>query len=239
MKQRREHLAQKVRLYTESEAMSEILIIDDHSLVRDGMRLLLEGLDPTVSVFEAGSCEEGLEQLGSVESLELVLLDLSLPGTSGLGCIARIREQFPDTPIIIFSASEKSSDARAVLDAGVEGYIPKAASGEVVLSAIRLVLSGGTYFPTSMVLAEQQEDELSAVVEKPVQLTPRQLDVLKLLAQGKPNKLIADALDMAESTVRVHATAIFKALEVTNRTEAAYAAVRLGLIVSSESDGNN
>lgn len=216
--------------------MYRILIIDDHALVRDGMRLLLEGLEPLVKVFEAGSCDEALQQLSAIEPLSLILLDLELPGINGLEGIPLLRQQHPATPIIILSASQAPEDALVAWEAGAQGFITKSSSGDVILSAIRLILSGGTYFPPELVLRMKGDNSPPPLQDKPVRLTPRQLDVLKLLVEGKPNKVIGRMLDMAESTVRVHTTAIFKMLDVTNRTEAAYTATRLGL-VSKSTDG--
>lgn len=214
--------------------MLRILIIDDHSLVRSGIQLLLAGLDGPLEFFEAGSCEEGLQRLPTIESLDLILLDLSLPGTSGLAGIPMFRQQRPTIPIIMLSASESETDIRDALNAGARGFVPKSAINDVILSAIRLVLAGGVYIPPSLALADKEETSGLTLPRRPVHLTPRQLAVLELLAQGKPNKVISRTLNMAESTVRVHSTAIFKALEVSNRTEAALVADRLGLIRESE-----
>ncbi len=209
--------------------MYRILIIDDHSLVRDGIRMLLGGLGEPPQLFEAGSCEEGLQALPDLPPLDLVLLDLGLPGTGGMAGIPLFRRALPTTPIIIISASESSTDARDALTAGARGFVPKSSVGEVILSAIRLVLAGSLYVPPTLML-----DDLPAQTPgRPLPLTPRQIEVLTLLAQGMTNKAIGQLLHMAESTVRVHTTAIFKALEVSNRTEAALIATRLGFIPTS------
>jgi len=210
-----------------------VLIVDDHALVRDGLRLLLDGLGEPIEYFEAGSCEEGIERLSIIDRLDLVLLDLALPGVAGRDAIRLFQEHAPEVPIIVISASEKVADARNVLDAGARGFISKSSSGEVILGAVRLVLAGGTYTPPLLTPDNADDDAAQALPDSAVQLTPRQRDVLVLLALGKPNKFIGRALGMAESTVRVHATAIYKVLGVTNRTEAAYAAARLGLLPES------
>ncbi|GAB6042905.1 response regulator [Endothiovibrio diazotrophicus] len=211
--------------------MYKILIIDDHPLVRDGVRLLLAGLDARVELFEAGDCEAALGQLPAIGRLDLVLLDLGLPGTGGLAGIPLFRRALADTPIMVLSASEKADDVRQAFAAGARGYLPKSCGGEVMCEAIHQLLSGRVYLPPSVALADDRPAAPAAAPTESVPLTPRQLEVLTLVTRGSPNKEIARRLNMAEGTVRVHLSAIFKALEVNNRTEAAYAANRLGLVV--------
>jgi len=213
--------------------MYKILIIDDHSLVREGLRLLLNGLGKPVDCLEAHDCNEGLDRFSQADRVDLILLDLGLPGIRGIDAIRFFQKHAAGVPVVVVSASEKHEDIRDALSAGARGFLSKSVSSEVILGAVRQVLDGGIYVPSMLVPDDEPEDIYTDVSSKPVKLTPRQQQVLVLMALGNPNKAIAEALDMAESTVRVHATAIFKALEVGNRTEAAYAAVRMGLLSGS------
>lgn len=215
------------------QVMYKILIIDDHSLVREGLRLLLKDLGNPVDCLEAQDCREGLDRFSKADRVDLILLDLALPGIRGIDAIRFFQKHAAGVPVVVVSASEKHEDIRDALSAGARGFIPKSVSSEVILGAVRQVLGGGIYLPPMPVPDDEPEDVYTDAFSKAVKLTPRQQQVLILMSLGNPNKTIAEALDMAESTVRVHATAIFKALDVVNRTEAAYAAVRMGLLSGS------
>ncbi|VAX13850.1 two component transcriptional regulator, LuxR family [hydrothermal vent metagenome] len=209
----------------------KILLIDDHPLFRAGIATILKTLTEQVQLLEASSCEEALELIPEQDDFDLLLLDLNLPGIDGLAGLQKLRHGTPSTPIVVLSASEDSNKIKEAIAQGAKGYIPKSAAGEVIISALRLVLSGGIYLP----MAVFNEDNGNYASEKIVnskgeKLTKRQHDVLLLLARGKTNKAIAIALKMAENTVRVHVAAILKFLDVNNRTEAAYSAKRLGLL---------
>ncbi len=220
----------------------KILIADDHELFRDGLRLVLGELGPDLQVIEASSYDQTLEIANREDGLDLVLLDLVMPGmpwNEGLGALKR---RLPKVPVVILSASE---ERRLVLEAvrlGAAGFIPKTSSSKVMLSALRLVMSGGVYLPPALIdetsvmggrSAEPAHSELSLDAAP---LTPRQREVLALLGQGKSNKEIARILNLSEGTVKLHVTAILKALNVNNRTGAVVAASRLGL-TSLKSDG--
>lgn len=213
----------------------QILIADDHSLFRDGLRHVLSTIAPEVSVTEAGSLDDLMEALGAPHHFELIIVDLSMPGMNGPSSVAEIRQHAAEIPIVVISASEEHSDVREALDSGANGYIPKSARGQVMLSALKLVLVGGIYVP-SLIL---ERDEVAAPPPRVESVTPtslksllteRQLDVLRLLAKGRPNKEIARQLNLAEGTVRVHVNAVLKALSARNRTEAALVARNAGLL---------
>lgn len=220
-------------------ARMKILIVDDHPLIREAVRHVLAQLDRDVEVLDAESCEEAAEQIGAHPELDLVLLDLSLPGLSGLSALESLRERFPAVPVVVLSARDDPAVVVAALDAGAMGFIPKTSSNELMISALRLVFSGGVYVPPQAIsnLPHDEHAAPEAFREPPalgispseIGLTERQSDVLALLLQGKPNKVICRELNLAEGTVKIHVTAILKALGAANRTQAVIAASRLGL----------
>jgi DNA-binding NarL/FixJ family response regulator len=213
----------------------KILVVDDHPLIREALRHVLLGLDPKLSLLEAEDCPSAQALAQANPDLALVLLDLSLPGASGFSALELFREQFESVPVVVLSASDERDVVIRALDAGAMGFIPKTSSNEVMLNALRLVLSGGVYVPPQALgQADSVEHATRATPPAPVTptqigLTERQAEVLALMLQGKPNKLICRELDLAEGTVKIHVTAILKALNVANRTQAVIAASRIGL----------
>lgn len=209
----------------------KILLADDHPLFREGVKHVLMLLGDDVSIVDAHDYPSLFAEAAAHPDLDLVLADLYMPGMGGHEGIAEFRNQFPDTPLVIMTASESRADARRALASGALGYVLKSSPSQDMLDALIRVLDGGIYVPPILVGDEQPEDPLSLMPlsSQGIRLTHRQLEVLKLLLQGKPNKIIARELDLSEGTVKIHVAAIFKALGVTNRTEAAVAAQRFGL----------
>jgi len=210
----------------------KILIADDHELFRDGLRLALEQMEQGVQIVEAGDYPQAIDAAKSVTDLSLVLLDLNMPGMSWNDGLQVLRATLnPAVPIIILSATDDRRHVLQAVNLGAAGFIPKTSSSRVMLSALKLVLSGGVYLPPA--LLEQAVEEASAEPQPLANgtnaLTPRQREVLTLLGQGKSNKEIARVLDLAEGTVKLHVTAILKALGVNNRTRAVVAAAQMGL----------
>ena len=206
----------------------KILVADDHALFRDGLRYLLGQLDGFVEILEAKDGATALELAGIHLDLDLVLLDLGMPGIDGLAGLRLLRARHPALPVVILSGSEESADARQAFGVGALGFIPKSSSAQVMLSALRLVLSGGMYLPPFY--AERAQGARVPIAPSSVDslgLTPRQLDVLRLLGRGQSNKEIARVLQLAEGTVKLHITAILRALGVNNRTRAVVAAARM------------
>ena len=216
----------------------KVLIADDHRLIIEGVKLKLAELDPMVETVVAMNLEEldrAVAEHG--DTLDLALVDIAMPGTQGHQHVTKLREQAPSLPVIVLSGSEDAELMRSLIDMGVLGFIPKAYSPDVMLSAIRLVLAGGIYIPP-LLLAHAQAQGWQPT-EAPVAnstrsvdglrnlLTERQIDVMRLLSQGKPNKLIARDLGISEGTVKIHLAAIFRALNVRNRVEAVVASRRL------------
>lgn len=205
----------------------KILIADDHALFRDGVRQLLNQLNEDVVVAEAADCRETLAAIEADAELRLVLLDLCMPGQDGFTALDTISRSYPALPIVVLSASESPADMRRALSSGAMGYIPKSASPPVILNALRLVLAGGIYVPPALLKGESRPSNEAPVT--PRKLTPRQLDVLGRVIEGKANKVIAAELRVSEATVKAHVSAVFDALNVTNRTMAARVAARFGL----------
>lgn len=210
-----------------------VLIVDDHPTTRLGFRMLLQGLDPTIGVAEAGSVGAALAL--ARETFELVLLDMQLPDVSDLEALQRVREGFGTAAIAVVSAKEQPDFIRKTINAGAAGYIPKTTDGEVIGGALKLILARGVYLPPQAL-----NSEIPLVIPAPAQpqvrLTPKQLAVLQRLLQAKPNKVICTELAMAEGTVRAHVTAVYAALglsedfRVNKRAAVMERAYQLGLI---------
>ncbi|WP_298272802.1 response regulator transcription factor [uncultured Bradyrhizobium sp.] len=210
----------------------KVLVVDDHSIVRDGLAALLEQVSPEFEVFQAGDAEEGLQLLDQVGDFDLVILDLFIPGVDGFEAISAFGLKRPELPVIVLSSSEDSDDVRRALASGALGYVPKSASQHVLLSAIKLVMNGDLYVPP--LVLSKSSDSNSQTGDLPKAngklLTPRQREVLILLCEGNPNKAIATKLNLSEKTVKTHISLIYKALNVANRMQASKAAREAGLI---------
>jgi DNA-binding NarL/FixJ family response regulator len=192
------------------------------------LRYLLAQLDDQVEIVEAKDGAEALSLASSHPDLELILLDIGMPGMDGLTGLRLFRARMPAVPVVVVSGSEEPADVRQALEAGALGFIPKSSPSKVMLGALRLVLSGGVYLPPSYLAgAQAMRVPVTATSVEALGLTPRQHDVLRLLGQGKSNKEIARALGLVEGTVKLHISAILRALGVDNRTQAVIAATRL------------
>lgn len=206
------------------------LLADDHPLMRAGVRQVLSQLEPPVEIIDAHDYPSLFAQTALHPDLDLALVDLNMPGFIGMQGIAQYRNRFPDVPLVVLSASESPHDIRNALEAGALGYIPKVAPTAVMLVALRQVLAGDIFVPSCLGNGHGGPHAVVPVdleVLRDSGLTARQLEVARLLAQGSANKAIAAMLAMSESTVKVHTTAIFRALGVSNRTEAMLAIQRL------------
>jgi DNA-binding NarL/FixJ family response regulator len=217
------------------ERSMKVLLIDDHALIREALRGVVRELTGEAEILDAPDARQAIARLAEHPDLDMVLLDLGLPDRSGFELLAELRERHPSVSIVVLSASQGRDDIEKALERGALGFIPKSASREVMVGALKLVLSGGIYVPPE-ILAPRQAVAVPAPARSPAPpsaaelgLTARQMEVLKLMMQGKSNKAICRALDLAEPTVKNHVTAILKALKATNRTEAVIAAGGLGL----------
>jgi two-component system nitrate/nitrite response regulator NarL len=200
----------------------KLLIVDDHPLFRDGLAALLRQASADTVVVQASSTEEALN-LVDEQIVDAVFMDLVMPGLCGEAAVREFARRHPDLPVIVLSSSENASDVRRVLNAGASGYIPKSATAQTVVSALQLVLSGNIYVPPLLVTAATRASDPGGhdAPRAVAQLTERQVDVLKYLRDGLSNKEISANLGIAEKTVKVHIAAIFKTLNVVNRTQAA------------------
>jgi two-component system, NarL family, nitrate/nitrite response regulator NarL len=211
----------------------KLLIVDDHPVLRDGLAALLMQIGPDTTVLQARDANEGIALVDNHPDLDVVILDLAMPGMEGLQALSEFGRKRPDLPVIVLSSSEDPRDVRRALASGALGYVPKSASQHVLLSAIRLVLNGDLYVPPLIL-----DEKINATVPRTTGtegasnrlLTARQIEILTLLSEGKPNKTIAATLALSEKTVKTHITAIFKALNVVNRTQAAAAGREQGII---------
>jgi len=204
----------------------KLLVIDDHPVFRDGMAALLsQAADETV-ILQAPECATALNMIDAHPDLDAIFVDLMMPGMTGDIAVREFGKRRPELPVIVLSSSENPSDVRRALNAGALGYIPKSANPQTLLSALKLVLSGNIYVPPLLAHAVEPEsaaDETPRTAAVMNQLTDRQLDVLKELCSGSSNKEISSHLGIAEKTVKAHVAAIFKTLNVVNRTQAANA----------------
>jgi DNA-binding NarL/FixJ family response regulator len=214
-----------------------VLIVDDHPLILEGLSNVLGELDADVEVLTAGTAAEALRLLQERAGFSLVLLDLMLSGTDGMSLLEDVRARHPDIPIVVLSGQDSRQNVSRAIDAGAMGFISKRSPTRVLVSALRLVMVGGVYVPPEAFVGSQVRSPLTEDVaaSPPVRdasacgLTERQLEVLSLLVQGKPNKVISRELDLQESTVKTHIAAIFRSLNVSNRTEAVFELSRLGI----------
>lgn len=198
----------------------KLLICDDHALFREGLRYVVREMDPEASLEEAVNAEEALARVGQARDLDLVLLDLKLPGRPGLEALRELRERYPEVPVAIVSAEQDPAVVRRALEAGACGFIPKSSTGAVLRQALQLIFSGGRYIPPEALAApEARADRRRAMARE---LTGRQREVLALMARGLTNREIAGVLKIAEGTVKNHVAAILERLEISNRTEAAF-----------------
>jgi DNA-binding NarL/FixJ family response regulator len=216
------------------------LVIDDHALIRDALRGVFNELKPASTVSEASNYRQAMRLLERNPNYGVILLDLHLPDRNGLTVIAELRERYPAISIVVLSGFNDYDNVVQALNLGAVGFIPKSAERAVMLGALQLVLAGGIYIPpdilnrasTAMasvppVPAESQVD-VRPVSPADLGLTERQVEILAHMIRGMSNKAICRKFDLAERTVKNHATAIFRALKVTNRTEAAFKARELG-----------
>ncbi len=211
----------------------KLLIVDDHAVVREGVTAMLRLAEPDIEVLQAGNGADGLALAETHGDLDIVVLDLTMPGLDGLNALAEFGRRRSDVPVVVLSASEDPADVQRALAAGALGYVPKSASPTTIVLALKLVLSGEVYLPRLL------RETLSAPGPRngaPISaggiaiLTERQRDVLRTLVQGLTNKEIARAFGVSEKTVKAHVTVIFRTLNVVNRTQAAAVARSAGLI---------
>jgi two-component system, NarL family, nitrate/nitrite response regulator NarL len=219
----------------------KVLVIDDHPLVQEGVSAALESLADDVTVMAARDAEQGLGLAAEHPDLDLVLLDLALPGMSGFNLIGKLHERLPSLPVVVLSALEEPENVRHAINAGAMGFVPKSAATRVLIDVLQQVLEGNVTVPLALqssgpplshALPGASSNPVAAGEPDVALLTLRQLEVLSRVCQGKTNKQIATELGLSEKTVKAHVTAIFKVLGVVNRTQAVLVARRVGMITS-------
>src|SRR4051794_25114722 len=209
----------------------KVLVVDDHPLILEALAQLLPQLTPATEVCAARDRREAESALDDYPDIALVLLDLALPGTRGLDFLADLLLDYPGVPVVVLSATHDQATVTAALAAGARGFIPKTANPTSLVDALQKVMNGDVYLTAD--LTEGLEANGVHMSPSELGLTIRQSDVLKLLVQGKPNKLICRDLKLSEGTVKVHVSAILKALRVHSRTQAVAELARRGIHTSA------
>lgn len=212
--------------------MPQVLIIDDHPLIRDAVRRVFEH-GSEWAVIDAGTYEEALDRMACEPAPDLVLLDVGLPGKFGLDALIDFREKFPDTPCVVLSGQDAPENVHGAIELGAMGFITKRSSGDEIMEAIGLILKGYVCTPRETTnLQSRARTPQPAINPMQLGLTGRQSEVLAQLVSGKSNKAIARVLDLTEATIKTHVLAIFRVLNVHNRTGAVMAVSKMGLQLS-------
>jgi len=211
--------------------MTRVLIADDHPLFRNALKLALDACVDSATVIEAEDLEQTRGLLAHRRDIDLLLLDLHMPGSNGLTGLAGIRCEFPEVAVVVISANEDPAVIRRALDHGAAGFIPKSSGMEVLTEAVTAVLDCKTWVPAHLHRTVASMDGGDAeLAERMARLTPQQFRVLQMVAEGRLNKQIADRLEIRERTVKAHMSEIFAKLGVRNRTQAGIAFRRLELV---------
>jgi DNA-binding NarL/FixJ family response regulator len=208
-------------------ATNTILIVDDHPLFRGALNQALTVALEKTEIIELGSLNELTSTLNSGQSVDLVLLDLSMPGVQGLSGLLFLRAQFPQIPVVVVSAHEDPTTIRRCIEFGASGFVPKSNPVEEIRNAIRLVLDGEVWTPPDIDLSAASDANDSDLVQRLSNLTPQQVRVLMMLGEGLLNKQIAFNLKVSEATIKAHVSAILHKLGVDSRTQAVIAVNRI------------
>lgn len=209
-----------------------ILVVDDHALIREALHSVLKQLNREAVIFEASNSQQAMCIVEEHPDISFILLDINLPDRDGFSVLRELRERYATIAIVILSSSDDPDTVKRAFKLGALGFIPKTTEREVILNAIKLVFSGGVYIPSQML----EETRSPRLIDEPagrdsfkgIGLTDRQIEVLALLMKGRSNKVIAKTLNMAVPTVKNHITAVLKALGVASRTEAIIKVGKMG-----------
>ena len=223
----------------------KVLLIDDHPLILQALQSVIQGLGSDTTVVGAGSAKAARETLKADPDFDLVLLDLHLGDADGFDVLVEFRSKYPALPVVVVSASDRTSDVIRAIDLGAMGFVPKRASNDTLFEALHMVMSGGIYVPPMTMgseapLPKPEGDTVPSVLRvlrdeaqdsgfqqrsplATLGLTPRQTEVLALLLKGHPNKLIARELNVSVETVKDHVAAVLRTLNVSSRTQAVLA----------------
>lgn len=218
-----------------------ILLVDDHPLVADGLRVLVEALEPATTLLWAGTLEDGFETLGREQGIMLVLLDLRLPGFGGYSALDRFRQQHPDMPVAVLSGSTERALILGSLERGARGFLPKTANRDETARALERVAAGEIYVPPQAMGSGQGQpgdvrdphvdelEEAAALACSAIErMTHRQREVLRLLVHGRSNRVIAKELGLSDNTVKIHVSAVLRAIGAANRAQAVFIVSRAG-----------
>jgi DNA-binding NarL/FixJ family response regulator len=206
---------------------TRLVIADDHPLFRGALREAVHGLFDGAEVAEAGTLDEVAELLDRNGEVDLILLDLAMPGVRGFSGLMYLRAQYPSVPVIVVSANDDPAAIRRCMEFGASGFIPKTVGVEAMRTAVARVLKGGVWTPPDVDLSADADAEAAELMARMASLTPQQVRVLMMLSEGLLNKQIAFQLGVSEATVKAHVSAILQKLGVESRTQAVIAAAKI------------
>lgn len=224
---RRKAAASKHRRTIRLNLQYRLVIADDHPLFRGAMREAVSGLLERVDIAEAGTFDEVVELLERGSEVDLILLDLAMPGVRGFSGLMYMRAQYPGVPVIVVSANDDPAAIRRCMEFGASGFIPKTLGVDAMRTAISRILGGGVWTPPDVDLAAGSDTEAAELMARMATLTPQQVRVLMMLSEGLLNKQIAYQLGVSEATVKAHVSAILQKLGVESRTQAVIAAAKI------------
>lgn len=216
-------------LAAEGKELSEVafIVADDHPMVRDALALALRAAFPKAEVALAGTLDEASGAIAARPDVDLVILDLDMPGMQGLAGVSALRANYPSAPLVIVSATRNAAAMRQAVEMGAAGFIPKSAPMEEIIASVRAVMRGEIVLPPSAGDALSSTD--ADLATRAARMTPQQHRVFALMAEGKPNKIIAYDMQIGEATVKAHVTEILRKMGVHSRTQAIVLAQRLAL----------
>ena len=217
-------------------AQLTFIIADDHPLFRGAMRQALEGIGAAIDILEAGDLESAGKTAGDHPEADLILLDLTMPGVSGLSGLIAFRAEFSSLPVVVVSATDDVSTMRRALELGASGFISKSASIDEIREGVRTVLDGGIWTPPDVDLRSEHDQEIAGLIARIQTLTPQQGRVLGMLAEGLLNKQIAYELGVSEATIKAHVSAVLQKLGVDSRTQAVIQLSKIGAEVLTQGD---
>lgn len=214
-----------------------IVIADDHPLFRGALRQALSGFDADLTMAEAAAFEDVTKLLAERSDVDLVLLDLAMPGVRGFSGLMYLRAQYPAIPVVVVSANEDHGVMRRCIDFGASGFIPKSLGADLMRHAIQHVLNGGIWLPPELGRGADNDQETATLINRLTTLTPQQVRVLMMLTEGLLNKQIAYELGVSEATVKAHVSAILQKLDVESRTQAVIAASKIDIAAWQAGNG--
>lgn len=218
------------------------LVVDDHALVRHGLALIIQASFEDAEVVEAENAPEAIDAL-EADGVDIALLDVRMPDIDGIELLKKIKARWPDVPVIMLTSFDHAKYARAALAEGAAGYMLKDSTPADLQQAIKVAMSGGGNVLSSKVIQNLFEDMQAPspanLEPQPANLTNREMEILELLVEGKSNRDISNDLFLSEKTVKAHLAAVFRKLGVSNRTQAAMAALNMGLGNNHAGPGEN